>query len=383
MDTPETTLLIVLQVVSWILTVLMFIAAQQARHREGVDWWVAGFAIQAFSQFLRVVVGTTWGHQAGLPFGHVGGPLGYAMLYMGVRRYLGLPPKTGFAIGAIAIAVVLSVAPISQGMNFLSLALTACMTSLFQALSAAAFWETWQRDRGLARFGATAIFAISAATSLARAISVAPVWHVENSSMPPNTFWLLLFIALNIWQAGSLLFLVNQSLLDALQNMADHDALTGLLNRGGLSRRMQRRSRRAGSAGTPCVGVLCMDLDHFKLVNDSYGHGAGDNVLKCLGKLLRENSRPMDLASRQGGEEFCMVVEAGTADELLKFAERLRTAVESPACLTRAGPVPITISIGAALSADSAESLEDLGERADRALMQAKRSGRNRVVLAE
>ena len=382
MDTPNSTLLVALQVISLILALLMCVAAQQARHRDGVRLWVIAFAIHAVSQILRELVAPHWGHQASLPFGHLGGPLGYGVLYIGIRRYLGLTPRIGFAALAFLLATALSVLAVSQQMNFASLAMTACITALFQALTAATFWEAWRHDGGLARFGAAATFTLSMAASLARAISVAPAWHLESSLVPANTFWLLAFIALNILQAGSLLFLVNQSLLDELQGMADYDTLTGLLNRGGLSRRMKRQYARFEASGSLRMGLICMDLDHFKSVNDSLGHATGDDVLKGVGQCIRENSRPRDIPARQGGEEFDVVAEVGSEAELQALAERLRAAVEQAPFPTRAGPIPITISIGAALCRNAAESLEELAERADHALLEAKRAGRNRVVLA-
>ncbi len=382
MDTPENTLLAVLQVISWILTLLMAVAARQERHRNGVWLWVAVFAIQALSQTLREVVEATWGHQVGLPIGHVGGPLAYAVLYIGVRRYLGLLPQSVFAVGAVVVAALMSIATIAQGMNYTSLALTACITALFQALTANVFWNTWRSERGLVRIGAAAIFAISTATSLTRAVAVVPTWHVQPGLLPSNTFWLLAYIALIVLQAGSLLFLINQTLLDELQNMADFDSLTGLLNRRGLSRRMKRRRVPSGTTGSMRMGMLCMDLDHFKAINDLHGHGVGDDVLRGIGQMLRENSRAHDTAVRQGGEEFGMIVEAGSAEELRVLAERHRAAVERDPFPTRVGPIPVTISIGAALSASPAESLDEISERADQSLLAAKRSGRNRVVMS-
>ncbi|HMB43220.1 MAG TPA: GGDEF domain-containing protein [Luteimonas sp.] len=382
MDTPENTLLVVLQVVALILTVLMFVGAQQARGRDGVWLWVVAFAIHAVSQALRQLASLHWGHHATLPIGHLGGPFGYAVLYIGIRRYFGLLPKTGFALLACLLATLLSIAAVAKDMSFASLALTSCVTALFEALTAAVFWSAWKREGGLIRIGATVIFAVSAAASLARAVSVAPAWNLESSLAPTNTFWILVFVALNILQAGCLLFLLNQSLLDELQSMADYDTLTGLLNRRGLSRRMQQRLALLDADDPASVGVLCMDLDHFKSVNDTYGHGAGDDVLRAVGKLIQDNSRPSDTPSRPGGEEFGVVVETDSEVELLALAERMRAAVERAPFPTRAGLVAITVSIGAALAQGDNESLEALGERADHSLLQAKRTGRNRVVFA-
>ena len=382
MDTPENTLLVVLQVVSAMLTLLMFVAARQARQRSGPDLWVVAFAISAITQVLRGWISAAWGHQVGLPFGHLGGPLAYGLLYIGIRQYLGMRLRIGLSACAFLAATALSIMAVAHGMNFASLAMTACVTSLFEALTAVTFWQVWRSESGLARLGAAAIFAISSAASLGRAVSVVPTWHMESGLVQSNVYWLLAFIALNILQAGSLMFLVNQSLLDELQHMADFDPLTGLLNRRGLARRMKRQRTRSDAKGSPRMGMLCMDLDHFKAINDMHGHGAGDDVLRAIGELLRDNSRPRDTAVRQGGEEFGMVVEAGSEEELRTLAERHRAAIERDPLPTRAGPIPVTISIGAALAGSAGESLDEITERADQSLLAAKRRGRNRVVLA-
>lgn len=380
MDSPDSTLLVVLQVVTLILALLLLVAARQARGRAGAWWWVLAFALHPATQLLRQFVSATWGHYPSLPLGHVGGAVAYALLYVGARQWLGLLPRNRFVLAACVLAALLSIAAAMQGIGFLSLAFTTCITALFEALTAVAFWQAFQRDRGVVRAAAAAVFALSALASLARAYAVVPAWNEHASILPANTFWLLTFIALCILQAGSLINLINQSLLDELRNLADFDSLTGLLNRGGLARRM--RHRRAHADGTPpALAMLCMDLDHFKIVNDTHGHGAGDDVLRGIGRLLHDNARPQDLASRTGGEEFGMVVDTDSEQTLLAHAERLRAAIEKEPFPTRAGPIAITISIGAALARGDEEALETVWERADLALLEAKRAGRNRVVL--
>jgi diguanylate cyclase (GGDEF)-like protein len=277
-------------------------------------------------------------------------------------------------------AVLLSALAAEQGMGYVSLAFTTCFTAMFEALAAAAFWQAFRRDGGVVRLAATMVFALSALASLGRIYAVVPAWHGDATVLPANTLWLLAFVALCILQAGCLLNLINQSLLDELRSLADFDSLTGLLNRGGLARRM--RHRRAHEDGSPpAMAMLCLDLDHFKQVNDTHGHGAGDDVLRGIGRLLQENARPNDLASRTGGEEFGLVVDTDSEQALLAFAERLRAAIERAPFATRAGPIEITISIGAAFARGEEELLETVWERADHALLEAKRAGRNRVVL--
>ena len=380
MDTPESTLLVVLQVVTLILTLLLLVGARQARGRMGAWLWVLGFAMHPFSQLLRQWAGSEWGHFAGLPFGHVGGSVAYALVYVGARQWSGLLPRNGFVAGACVLAALLSIGACSLEMGFVSLAMTTCFTALFEALTAATFWEAFRRDRGVVRGVAAAVFAVSALASLLRAHAVVPAWHEASSLLPANALWLLAFIALGVLQAGCLLNLINQSLLDELRNLADFDSLTGLLNRGGLARRMlHRRAHEDGSA--PGLAMLCMDLDHFKNVNDGFGHGAGDDVLRGVGRLLHDNARPNDLPSRTGGEEFGLVVDTHSEQALLGFAERLRAAVAEAPFPTRAGPIPMTISIGAAFARGGEETLETVWERADHALLEAKRGGRNLLVL--
>ena len=109
MDTPETTLLVVLQVVGLILTLLLLVGARQARHRIGAWLWVAGFAMHPASQALRQVVTASLGHFVGLPFGHVGGVGVYALLYVGTLHWLGRRPRNSFVLAALALALVFSI----------------------------------------------------------------------------------------------------------------------------------------------------------------------------------------------------------------------------------------------------------------------------------
>jgi diguanylate cyclase (GGDEF)-like protein len=379
-DTPEGTLLVVLQVVGLILTLLLAVGARQARGRIGAWLWVASFAMHPASQVLRQVVSATFGHYAGLPFGHVGGTAAYALLYVGTLHWLRRRPHNGFVVAALALSAAFSIGACLQQAGYVSLALTICVDVLFQGLVAQAFWQAFRREGGLVRASAAMVFAVSALASAARAYSVVPGWHEAGSILPANTHWLLVFIALMILQAGSLLNLINQALLDQLRSLADFDALTGLLNRGGLARRL--RHRRAHADGSmPAMALLCMDLDHFKAINDEHGHGAGDDVLCGVGRLLQENARPNDLPTRSGGEEFGLVVDTDTEGALLVFGERLRAIISETTFATRAGPLKLTISIGAAFARGGQEPFESVWERADHALMEAKRAGRNRVLL--
>jgi diguanylate cyclase (GGDEF)-like protein len=162
----------------------------------------------------------------------------------------------------------------------------------------------------------------------------------------------------------------------ATQNAARVDPLTGLPNRRTIMEMLRERIENV-SIGNPCA-VLLIDIDHFKAVNDTLGHQAGDNVLRTVGSLIAHNIRSMDRAGRIGGEEFVVLMPDTTSDMARTVGERLRNAIEN-GDLRHANGDPLTASIGVAVAAIS-DTVDSLLARADRALYQAKRQGRNRVV---
>ncbi|HTB22261.1 MAG TPA: GGDEF domain-containing protein [bacterium] len=164
-----------------------------------------------------------------------------------------------------------------------------------------------------------------------------------------------------------------------LRRSVVHDSLTGLANRVLFDRVLA--SELAGMEQRPFgVSVLELDIDHFKRVNDTYGHPTGDLVLSRLAGVLRETLRRADLAARVGGEEFAVVLSRG-GDKPEAVAEKLRAAVEKAVFGEADKPLKISISVGCA-TARPKEGPAELFKRADEALYQAKNTGRNKVVMA-
>ncbi len=167
----------------------------------------------------------------------------------------------------------------------------------------------------------------------------------------------------------------------ALLDLATTDPLTGLLNRRAMDMRLAEEEARAVREGTP-LAVISMDVDFFKHVNDKYGHGMGDVVLRNLGWMLREATRLTDHAGRMGGEEFLMVCPNTDADGATVLAEQLRSRFESLDHLDGEVRIRVTASFGVAiLEPGRTLDLARLMRRADRALYRAKEAGRNRVEL--
>ncbi|HLV66465.1 MAG TPA: diguanylate cyclase [Polyangiaceae bacterium] len=163
---------------------------------------------------------------------------------------------------------------------------------------------------------------------------------------------------------------------DLLQKDAQIDPLTGVLNRRSLERAMNERCQ-----GRSRFGVLFMDIDHFKSINDLYGHDVGDRVLAVIAGSLRSALRPEDTVGRYGGEEFVALIADAGLESARLVAERLRQQIESLTPEER-GPERTTLSVGCTVfdPHKRRDSSEDLLRRADAALYAAKRSGRNRVV---
>jgi two-component system cell cycle response regulator len=168
---------------------------------------------------------------------------------------------------------------------------------------------------------------------------------------------------------------------DAVE-LAITDPLTSVYNRRYLDAHLKSIVARAIASGKP-VCVLIFDIDHFKDINDTYGHAAGDQVLRDFSERLRRGVRGIDLVARYGGEEFVVVMPETDAAFAASVAERLRQDVESTPFEGQAGEqFPVTVSIGLAEWGGMADTAEALFKRADQALYAAKRAGRNRVVAS-
>lgn len=175
---------------------------------------------------------------------------------------------------------------------------------------------------------------------------------------------------------------LNQRLTRAqgeLQHQATHDALTGIFNRRAILQALEMQLGAPRPEGEPC-GVILIDVDHFKQVNDRYGHQAGDEVLSAIAVILAQHLRADDRVGRYGGEEFLIVVGGGRPETVLALAERLRGAVAEAPIKAGGRTYPVTVSIGAGLAAGGTRSdTARLIQCADQALYQAKADGRNCV----
>jgi diguanylate cyclase (GGDEF)-like protein len=178
------------------------------------------------------------------------------------------------------------------------------------------------------------------------------------------------------------LVLNNVQLRETLQEQSIRDPLTGLFNRRYMEETLQREMRRVTRQLGP-LGIIMIDIDHFKRFNDAHGHAAGDRALQRLGQLLQSHVRGEDVACRYGGEEFILIMPNTSVEVVVKRAEYLRHAAAGLRIAESASTGEgITLSLGIAIYPEHGRTINAVLQAADTALYLAKNQGRNRVVVA-
>ena len=214
---------------------------------------------------------------------------------------------------------------------------------------------------------------------LRAAIDPSTVVALMNGDTGVNVASAMIFLVLGLAFQLTLVALVVAQLISQLEHASRFDTLTGLLNRRAMHEELVaevQRSRRLGES----FSLLMLDADHFKQINDTSGHAAGDRALQHLATLLAAQMRDIDRLSRWGGEEFVVMLPGTSGADARGIAERLRERVEALPARWQDRALPITISIGVARWQHGSDDLESLLGRADEALYKAKAAGRNRVV---
>lgn len=207
-------------------------------------------------------------------------------------------------------------------------------------------------------------------------LAAQPLHHDTPFNVMLGAGFILVGLVLNL----VLGYMVVSRLVGRLQRLSQRDALTGLLNRRALQPLLVREAGRLKRYGEP-YAVLMIDVDHFKLVNDRYGHAVGDAALVTIAGLLRDAAREVDQVLRLGGEEFCLLLPHTGFEGALELGRRVTEQMR--AAIWRELSQPLTVSIGVAVALDPAEQAEQVMKRADDALYRAKALGRNRVELAD
>ena len=231
---------------------------------------------------------------------------------------------------------------------------------------------------GFPRLAATAVAVLAAALTVGLASSAFDELHVFSLLTPGGA---VAFVILIRRTHASLIGSVRAQHQNYLKAM--HDALTGLPNRLLMLDRLRRSCATARrEPGWAAPGVLCLDLDGFKAVNDRFGHAAGDALLVRLARVLRAAVRPGDTVCRRSGDEFVVILPAIDEVGIRGVAERIVAAVARPIDIGLANPVQVGVSVGVARGGPNGTTAEDLLARGDAALYDAKRGGKGRFRVA-
>jgi diguanylate cyclase (GGDEF)-like protein len=354
------------------------------RRLEWLLWWSLPFILGGLSALAYTR--QNWSSDfLSIGPGNVARMLAVAMLWQGARAFAGRKPLW---LALVAIPVVwlgLCLVPaFFENMPARIVVVSAAQTG-FCLLAA---WELWRgRDERLpSRYPAIACFVSFAAVMLVRILGV-NVLPFPMGSLPLDPVWLggfNLTVFAHAFFVGLLLLALTKERLELEQrNIALVDPLTGLMNRRAFMAQVERNAVRRGLGPEP-TAILVLDLDHFKSINDEYGHEIGDRVLASFAAVAAANVRPSDMLYRLGGEEFCIVLPHSNVHVALSTSERVRKAFASHTYVSAGGiAIAATVSIGIATADHAGFDLDVLLAAADAALYEAKSRGRNRIVVAD
>ena len=357
--------------------------------RRAAVHWAAYAALSAASFALL----TAAFHAHGPPatdllraFGNLAGLLALIALQRGIWLFVGRSLTTTGHWLAVAAVLVASYIGLSPSGGSVRVGVNSTVQALLAFGMAYDLW-VFARDQLRLRWPSLLalpllIAAFSFAARGSRALLVPESVNVEMAADSGlNVGYALLYVMLALAFHATLVSLVVSRLVLELRHRSRHDGLTGLLNRRAMEEALHaqvQRSRRTGETFT----VLMLDLDHFKSINDRFGHAAGDRALRHAAALLKAGVREVDHLARFGGEEFLALLPGASLAAAQPLAERLRGCLDAEPLVVDSTSVPLSVSIGVAQWADASEDASRLLVRADAALYQAKLQGRNRVVTA-
>ena len=342
-----------------------------------LNWWGFAYLLGATSVALWTLAGPLLGELLSLTL-NTFGFVACGMVWNAARVFHGRRPSWGGGLfGAAVWVAVITGMPDAGAMR---MTIGAGIVACYAILTASELWS--ERRKTLQKRWPAVIVPVLHGFVLMLPILLGDLLHVEKSNFT-GSIWVTTFaIELMLYAVGTvfvIFMLVSERTVSAHKQAASCDPLTGIFNRRGFAEATSRMIEREAKAGRP-VAVMIFDIDHFKSINDRFGHPAGDEVLKLFAGVIANTLRISDLCGRIGGEEFAALLPC-SLDEAMHAAERVREAFAAAGVEIDRTPVETTVSIGVAGGPAGVE-LEVLLAAADTALYRAKRGGRNRVEAA-
>ena len=356
---------------------LLFFGRQQKI--LALNWWGAAYILGAISIGVLTVAGPLLGDGPALALDAVGF-LACGMVWSAARVFHGRKPNwLALPFGAAVWLIVIMCPPDES--SAVRLTIGAGIVAAYAVLTANELWS--EQRKAMHKRWPTLVVPVLHGFVLMLPILLGHMLRADGSSFR-STIWVPIFaFELVLYAVGTvfvIFMLVSDRTVKAHKAAASIDPLSGMLNRRGFAEATARVIQREANAGRS-VTVLIFDIDHFKSINDRFGHAAGDEILKLFATVVTNTLRITDLSGRIGGEEFAALLPC-SIEEAVCAAGRVRVAFAASGIAVEDAPVETTVSVGVAGGPPGTE-LEVLLAAADTALYQAKRGGRNRVVVAE
>jgi diguanylate cyclase (GGDEF)-like protein len=377
------TLFFLMMYVEAILGLLLLLAWVQNTSLTAIAWWGTAHLLRSLSVGLYGLYGSV----PDLISIDLAGALlftSFGVTWTGARVFDGRQPLPGsLAAGAIVWMLACQLPGFNDNASLRAL-LSALIIAGFSWGAAFEFWRG--RTEGLvSRWPAIVLLFSHGVLFLLRTPMTAALRHTADEDGALASAWLTVLspeaLLFTIAIAFVLLAMAKERTELRHKTAALVDPLTGLANRRSFLEDAEQLARRQVNKGRP-IAVFLIDLDHFKSINDRFGHALGDSVLNIFGSVATSHLRATDLVGRIGGEEFAVLLADATRDNAFIVAERIRSAFESAAASVGGVSVGATVSIGVAIIQEPTQDLHLLLGQADRALYRAKSRGRNRIELA-
>ncbi|WP_050422549.1 GGDEF domain-containing protein [Bradyrhizobium tropiciagri] len=376
MSFDPSTLYLFATMVAGMLGAMLWLFGRQEKI-PALKWWGTAYLLGAASVALWTVGSSTLDPMVMLGLNAIGFAA-CGMVWNAARIFHGRKANLpGLVLGPIAwIGAMTTVTDPAM-----RLTIGAGIVAIYAALTASELWS--ERRRAMQRRWIAIAIPVAHGCVLMLPILVGDLMRLNGQNFV-SSFWVTLFsIELVLYAIGTvfvIFMMVSDRAVAVHKTAASIDPLSGMLNRRGFSEACARVIEREADGGRP-VTVMIFDIDHFKSINDRFGHPAGDEILKLFSAVVVNNLRISDLSGRIGGEEFAALLPCSLEEGVL-VAERVREAFENSNITCEEGAVDTTVSIGVA-GGPAGTELEVLLAAADTALYQAKRGGRNRVEAAE
>ena len=378
MSLDLSTLYLVATMVAAMLGAMLLVFGRQ-ENIAALKWWGSAYLLGATSVALWTLAAGMFGELLLLALSAVGF-VACGMVWSASRVFHGRKPNwPGLVLGAMAwIAAVMTLPPEASAMR---MTIGAGIVAVYAALTAAELGS--DRRRALQRRWPAIMVPVLHGFVLMLPILLGDLMHAHDAAFADSIWVTVYSVELVLYAVGTvfvIFMLVSDRAVTVHKTAASMDPLTGLFNRRGFAEACSRVIEREAHAGRP-VTVLIFDIDHFKSINDRFGHPAGDEILKLFAAVVVNGLRITDLSGRIGGEEFAALLPCALEEGVI-VAERVRETFAGAGLVDETGPVDTTVSIGVA-GGPAGTELEVLLAAADTALYQAKRGGRNRVEAAE